>query len=284
MNLKSVKKRIKDSQRSVSHGELAALEEEFDTQVAEKSLNLDEETRSIMLNDFVQQYIDGNDDPKIGDSKKIKDSRKYEIYFNESLIDTADTLEKAKNIALDNASWLKMSGDYYDDDIYSIMCNGEDITSFSMKSFLDGDLKSFNTIKDAKEAPMTCLEYVLENADLSEFAKDLLNDCSYALDDMENISKNELDSIADRYINENSDVIYTSRAEEYIRNHGGYKRAMKVLKSYGYDSDQADDVELVASLMCMEDHQSDWANDIDTIMSCIDDYVDEYSADEDDDE
>ena len=76
------------------------------------------------------------------------------------------------------------------------------------------NLKSVKkSIKDVKKAPMTCLEYVLENADLSEFTKDLLNDCSYALDDMENISKNELESIADRYINENSDVIYTSRAE-----------------------------------------------------------------------
>jgi len=208
MNLKSVKKRIKDSQRSVSYGELADLEDEFDAQVAEKGLELDEETRSIMLSDFVQQYIDGDDDPKIGDSKKIK---------------------------------------------------------------------------DAKKAPMTCLEYVLENADLSEFTKDLLNDCEYALDDMENISKNELESIADRYINENSDVIYTSSAEEYIRDHGGYKRAMQVLKSYGYDIAQADDVELVASLMCMEDHQSDWAGDIDDIMSCIEDYVDEYSSEEDED-
>lgn len=227
--------------------------------------------------------------------KRISDSGKYEIYFNESLIDTADTLEKAKSIAIDNAGWLKMSGDYYDDDLYSIMCNGDDVTSFSMKSFLDGDLKQFNSVKDAKmrkrvndrfvgvskkikdtaNAPITCLEYVLEHADLSEFTRDLLNDCEYALDDMENISKDELESIADRYINENSDVIYVDNAEKYIRLHGGYKRAIQVLRDYGYDMEQADDVELVASLMCMEDHMSDWNKDIDSIMSCIEDYVDE---------
>lgn len=136
-------------------------------------------------------------------------------------------------------------------------------------------------ISDAEKAPVSCLEYVLEHADLSEFTRDLLNDCEYALDDMENISKDELESIADRYINENSDVIYVSRAEEYIRNHGGYKRAMQIMREYGYDMDAADDVELVASLMCMEDNRSDWNKDIDSIMSCIEDYVDEDWTDED---
>lgn len=131
-------------------------------------------------------------------------------------------------------------------------------------------------ISDAVKAPVSCLEYVLENADLSTFTRDLLHDCEYALDDMENISRNELESIADRYINENSDVIYVDNAENYIRNHGGYKRAMQVMREYGYDLEQADDVELVASLMCMEDNRSDWNNDIDSIMSCIEDYVDEY--------
>lgn len=130
-------------------------------------------------------------------------------------------------------------------------------------------------INDTEKAPMTCLEYVLENADLSEFTKDLLDDCAYALDDMENISKSELESIADRYINENSDVIYVDRAEEYIAEHGGYRRAMQIMRAYGYDMDAADDVELVASLMCMEDNRSDWSNDIDSLMSCIEEYVDE---------
>lgn len=53
-------------QRDVSYGELAALDEEFDRQVNERGITFpDEEVEQECLFDFVQQYIDGNDNPEI---------------------------------------------------------------------------------------------------------------------------------------------------------------------------------------------------------------------------
>ncbi len=55
-----------NEQRDISYGELAALEQLFDEQVEEFNVSFEcEEERQDALFDFVQQYIDGNDDPQI---------------------------------------------------------------------------------------------------------------------------------------------------------------------------------------------------------------------------
>lgn len=56
----------KDVQRDVSYGELAELENMFNEQVKKFRINFDsKEERDEALFDFTQQYINGNDDPKI---------------------------------------------------------------------------------------------------------------------------------------------------------------------------------------------------------------------------
>lgn len=53
-------------QRDVSYGELVALDEEFERQVKEKNIVFpDPEIEEDCHFDFVQQYIDGDDDPQI---------------------------------------------------------------------------------------------------------------------------------------------------------------------------------------------------------------------------
>jgi len=53
-------------QRNISYGELAALQELFDQQVEEFNIGFEcDEEREEALFDFVQQYINGNDDPQI---------------------------------------------------------------------------------------------------------------------------------------------------------------------------------------------------------------------------
>ena len=53
-------------QRDISCGELAALQELFDQQVDEFNIGFEcEEEQQEALFDFVQQYINGNDDPRI---------------------------------------------------------------------------------------------------------------------------------------------------------------------------------------------------------------------------
>ena len=53
-------------QRDISYGELAALQELFDQQVEEFNIGFEcDEEREEALFDFVQQYINGNDDPQI---------------------------------------------------------------------------------------------------------------------------------------------------------------------------------------------------------------------------
>lgn len=53
-------------QRDVSYGELFALDQEFEKQLAESGYVFsDEETKEECRFDFVQQYIDGDDDPQI---------------------------------------------------------------------------------------------------------------------------------------------------------------------------------------------------------------------------
>ena len=51
-------------QRDVSYGELSMLEELFDEQVKEKEIAFtDDEQRDEARYDFIQQYIDGDDNP-----------------------------------------------------------------------------------------------------------------------------------------------------------------------------------------------------------------------------
>ena len=53
-------------QRDIIYGELAALDEEFEKQVKEKKIEFpDSEIEEQCHFDFVQQYIDGDDDPQI---------------------------------------------------------------------------------------------------------------------------------------------------------------------------------------------------------------------------
>ena len=53
-------------QRDVSYGELVALDEEFELQVKKNNIIFpDAETEEQCHFDFVQQYIDGDDDPQI---------------------------------------------------------------------------------------------------------------------------------------------------------------------------------------------------------------------------
>jgi hypothetical protein len=52
------------SQRNVSYGEIIALENEFDAQADGIEFESDE-ARDECLSDFIQQYIDVNDNPKI---------------------------------------------------------------------------------------------------------------------------------------------------------------------------------------------------------------------------
>ena len=56
----------KIEQRDVSYGELAVLDEMFEDQLAESGYVFsDEETKEECRFDFVQQYIDGNNNPVI---------------------------------------------------------------------------------------------------------------------------------------------------------------------------------------------------------------------------
>ncbi len=53
-------------QRNISEGEIVALQELFDQQVEEFNIGFEcDEEREEALFDFVQQYINGNDDPQI---------------------------------------------------------------------------------------------------------------------------------------------------------------------------------------------------------------------------
>lgn len=74
-------KRIKDEQRDVSYGELVALQQEFETQLDENGVIFDDdESYDEALNDFIQQYIDGDDDPQIDFSmakvRPVRDSKR----------------------------------------------------------------------------------------------------------------------------------------------------------------------------------------------------------------
>lgn len=55
-----------ESQRDVSYGELSMLEELFNEQVKKTGVEFtDDEQRDEARFDFVQQYIEGNDNPTI---------------------------------------------------------------------------------------------------------------------------------------------------------------------------------------------------------------------------
>ena len=53
-------------ERSVSYGELAMLEYLFGRQMLNLKLDFaDEEYRAEALNDFIDQYVNGNDNPEV---------------------------------------------------------------------------------------------------------------------------------------------------------------------------------------------------------------------------
>lgn len=52
------------AQRNVSYGEIIALENEFDAQADGIEFE-SEDARDECLSDFIQQYIDGDDNPEI---------------------------------------------------------------------------------------------------------------------------------------------------------------------------------------------------------------------------
>lgn len=65
-HIKRIDEMSKNEQRSVSYQELSELEEMFNKQVKEKNIKFDDnEQCSEALFDFIDQYINGNDNPKI---------------------------------------------------------------------------------------------------------------------------------------------------------------------------------------------------------------------------
>ena len=82
-----MEKRIKDEQRDISYGELSALSDEFETQLDEHGVIFDdEEDRDEAFFDFVQQYIDGDDDPQINwenaKVRPVRDSKRRQVRDN----------------------------------------------------------------------------------------------------------------------------------------------------------------------------------------------------------
>lgn len=80
-NLRRVQDEFRDGQRDVSYGELSALGEYFDEQLAERGVTLDQDDYDQAFFDFVDQYVNGNDDPQVNleplgiyDSRRVKDS------------------------------------------------------------------------------------------------------------------------------------------------------------------------------------------------------------------
>lgn len=72
--------RINDEQRDISYGELVALQQEFEAQLDENGVVFDDdESYEEALGDFIQQYIDGNDNPTLDLSdtnlRPIRDSK-----------------------------------------------------------------------------------------------------------------------------------------------------------------------------------------------------------------
>lgn len=81
-------KRIKDEQRDVSYEELDALQQEFETQLDEAGVIFDnDDDYNEALDDFIQQYIEGDDDPQIDFSianvRPVRDSKRRYVRDND---------------------------------------------------------------------------------------------------------------------------------------------------------------------------------------------------------
>lgn len=79
--------RINDEQRDISYGELVALQQEFEAQLDENGVIFDDEdSYEEALSDFIQQYIDGNDNPMIDLSaanvRPVRDSKRRRVKDN----------------------------------------------------------------------------------------------------------------------------------------------------------------------------------------------------------
>lgn len=65
-HIKKVNEMIEDTQRSVSYGELAELENMFNEQVKKRNIVFSgNEECTEALFDFIQQYIEGNNNPQV---------------------------------------------------------------------------------------------------------------------------------------------------------------------------------------------------------------------------
>ena len=76
--------RINDEQRDISYGELVALQQEFEVQLDENGVIFDDdESYEQALGDFIQQYIDGDDNPMIDLStanvRPVRDSKRRRV-------------------------------------------------------------------------------------------------------------------------------------------------------------------------------------------------------------
>ena len=76
--------RINDEQRDISYGELVALQQEFEAQLDENGVIFDDdESYEQALGDFIQQYIDGDDNPMIDLStanvRPVRDSKRRRV-------------------------------------------------------------------------------------------------------------------------------------------------------------------------------------------------------------
>lgn len=79
-----MRRRIIDEQRDISYGELVALQQEFETQLDENGVIFDDdESYEEALGDFIQQYMEGDDNPMIDMStanvRPVRDSKRRRV-------------------------------------------------------------------------------------------------------------------------------------------------------------------------------------------------------------
>lgn len=89
-----MRRRINDEQRDISYGEIVALQQEFETQLDEHGVIFnDDDDYDEALNDFIQQYMDGDDDPQINWEnarvRPVRDSKRRVKDSDENSIKTA---------------------------------------------------------------------------------------------------------------------------------------------------------------------------------------------------
>lgn len=212
MNYKLYKSLVRDSkQRNVSYGELVALEEEFDKQVAEQKLNLDEEERDILLSDFVQKYIDGDDDPKIGDSKRIKDSKSQRDEFDEVVTKIAEDNDYSVHIGRTDFEFGKYTSFGQD---FSAIATVDDSDSFEdLRLSLDDSLSNYIEWFDPEEQADLWSEVV----DYDEYGREIREGKNGAPTNYEDIVADMEEAIHDL---EDFRIVLKRELEDYSDSHG----------------------------------------------------------------